>query len=52
LVEEVQKYEMVKFNSIFFTDKSPVDKENSIFEKKYIQNQMFMDSIKFYLRFN
>jgi hypothetical protein len=22
------------------------------FEKKYIQNQMFIDSIKFYLRFN
>jgi len=51
LVEEVQKYKMVKFDSIFFTDESLVDKKNLIFEK-YIQNQMFMDSIKFYLRFN
>jgi hypothetical protein len=28
------------------TDESPVDKENSIWGRK-IQNQMFMDSIKF-----
>jgi len=26
LVEKVQKYKMLKFNSKFFTDKSPVDK--------------------------
>jgi len=26
LVEKVQKCKMLKFNSIFFTDKSPVDK--------------------------
>ena len=30
---------------------SPVDKENSIWGRK-VQNQMFMDSIKSYLRFN
>jgi RecB family exonuclease len=29
LVEEVQKYKMLKFDSIFLTDESPVDKENS-----------------------
>jgi len=37
----------LKFDSISLTNESPVDKENLIF-KKYIQNQMFMDSIKFY----
>ena len=41
----------MKFNSIFLTGESPVDKENSIWGRK-VQNQMFMDSIKFYLRFN
>jgi len=30
LVEEVQKCERLKFNSIFFTGESPVDKENLI----------------------
>jgi hypothetical protein len=30
LVEEVQKCKKVKFDSIFFTDESLVDKENSI----------------------
>ena len=33
-----------------FDSKNPVDKENSIWWRK-IQNQMFMDSIKFYPRF-
>jgi hypothetical protein len=51
LVEEVQKCKMLKFDSLSLTDESPIDKENSIL-KTYIQNQMFMDSIKFYLRFN
>jgi len=41
----------LKFDSLLLTDESPVDKENSIL-KKYIQNQMFRDSMKFYLRFN
>jgi hypothetical protein len=41
----------LKFDSIFLTGESPVDKENSIWGRK-IQNQMFMDSIKSYLRFN
>jgi len=50
LVEEVKKYKRLKFDIIFLTGESPVDKKNSIWEKK-IQNQMFMDSIKFYLRF-
>jgi hypothetical protein len=51
LVEEVKKYKRLKFDSLLLTDESLVDKENSIL-KKYIQNQMFRDSIKFYLRFN
>jgi len=29
LVEEVQKYKMLKFDNRFLTDESPVDKENS-----------------------
>ena len=41
----------LKLASISLTNESPVDKENLIF-KKYIQNQMFMDSIKFYWGFN
>ena len=41
----------LKFDIIFFTDKSPIDKENSSWERK-VQNKMFMDSIKFYPRFN
>jgi len=42
--------QILKFDSISLTDESPVNKENSIW--KNIQNQMFMESIKFYLRFN
>jgi len=41
----------LKFYSIFLTDESLVDKENLIWRRK-VQNQMFMDSIKFYWRFN
>jgi hypothetical protein len=41
----------LKFDGIFFTGESPVDKENSIWGRK-VQNQIFMDSIKSYLRFN
>jgi len=33
------------------TGESPINKENSIWETK-VQNQMFMDLIKFYLKFN
>jgi len=51
LVEEVKKTQKLKFDSILLTDKSPVDKENSIWERK-VQNQIFMDSIKLYWRFN
>ena len=46
LVEEIQKYKRLKFDS-----ESPVDEKNLILERK-VQNQMFMDSIKFYPRFN
>ena len=46
LVEEIQKCKRLKFDS-----ESPVDEENSIWGRK-VQNQMFMDSIKFYPRFN
>jgi hypothetical protein len=45
------KIQKLKFDSILFTDESPVDKENSIWGRK-VQNQMFMDLIKFYWRFN
>jgi hypothetical protein len=41
----------LKFDSISLTGKGIVDKEKSIWRRK-LQNQMFMDSIKFYLRFN
>jgi hypothetical protein len=51
LVEEVKKIQILKFDSISLTNESLVDKENSIL-KKYIQNQIFMDSIKFYRGFN
>jgi hypothetical protein len=51
LIEELQKYNDWKFDSILLTDESPVDGENLIWERK-CQNQMFMDSIKFYWRFN
>ena len=45
-VEEIQKCKRLKFDS-----ESPVDNEDSIGGRK-VQNQMFMDSIKFYPRFN
>jgi len=51
LVEEIQKCKRLKFDSIFLTNESPVDKKNLIWERK-VQNQMFMDPIKYYLRFN
>jgi hypothetical protein len=41
----------LKFDSIFFTDESLVDKENSIWGRK-VQNQIFIDPIKFYQGFN
>ena len=46
LVEEIQKCKRLKFDS-----ENLADKENSIWGRKF-QNQMFMDSIKFYPRFN
>jgi hypothetical protein len=42
---------ILKFDNISLMNESCVDKENSIL-KIYIQNQMFMDSIKFYRGFN
>ena len=45
------KIQRLKFNSISLTGESPVDEENLIWGRK-VQNQMFMDSIKFYWRFN
>jgi len=41
----------LKFDSLSLVNESPVDKENPI-SKKYVQNKMFMDSIKLYPRFN
>jgi hypothetical protein len=46
LIEEIQKCKRLKFDS-----ESPVNKKNSIWRRK-IQSQMFIDSIKCYLRFN
>jgi len=46
LVEEIQKCKRLKFDI-----ESPVDEKNSILERK-VQNHMFMNSIKFYPRFN
>jgi hypothetical protein len=40
------KIQELKFDSIFLTNESPVDKENSIWGRK-AQNQMFMNLIKF-----
>jgi len=51
LVEKVQKYKRLKFDSISLTGDGTVDKENLIWRRN-VRNQMFMDSIKFYLRFN
>jgi ABC-type Fe3+ transport system substrate-binding protein len=34
LVENVQKCKILKFDSIFLTDESPVDKQNSSWERK------------------
>jgi hypothetical protein len=48
---EGSKIQELKFDSISLIDESLVDKENSIL-RKHIQNQMFTNSIKFYLRFN
>jgi hypothetical protein len=48
---ESSKIQELKFDSIFLTHDSRVDKENSMWGRK-VQNQMFMDSIKFYLRYN
>jgi len=45
------KIQELKFDITFFTDESPVDKKKSIWGRK-VQNQIFIDSIKFYLRFN
>jgi hypothetical protein len=45
------KIQELKFDNTFFTDESPVDKKNSIWGRK-VQNQIFIDSNKFYLRFN
>jgi hypothetical protein len=42
--------QILKFDNISLMNESCVDKENSIL-KIYIQNQMFMDSIKFYRGF-
>jgi len=41
------KIQSLKFDNIFFTYESSVNKKNSIWERK-VQNHMFMDSIKFY----
>ena len=39
LVEEVQKYKDFNFDSIFLTDESSVDKENSTFVLAIKQNE-------------
>ena len=39
LVEEIQKYKDFKFNNIFLTDESSVDKKNSTFVLAIKQNK-------------
>jgi hypothetical protein len=41
LVEEVQKYKRLKFDNLSLTDESPIDKENSIFEKIYLKSDVY-----------
>jgi len=41
LVEKVQKCKRLKFDSIFLTDESPVDKENSSWGKKSLQSDVY-----------
>jgi hypothetical protein len=41
LVEKVQKCKKLKFDSIFLTDESPVDKENSSWGKKSLQSDVY-----------
>ena len=41
LVEEVQKYKRLKFNSVLLTDVSSVDKENSILKKLYSKSDVY-----------
>jgi hypothetical protein len=41
----------LKFDGIVLTDEGPIDKENSIWERK-VHNHMYKDSIKFYWMFN
>jgi hypothetical protein len=45
------KIQELKFDRICLTGETPIDKENLIWGRK-VQNQIFMDSIKFYLMFN
>jgi hypothetical protein len=41
LVEKVQKCKRLKFDSIFLTDESHVDKENSNWGKKSLQSDVY-----------
>ena len=41
LVEKVQKCKRLKFDSIFLTDESLVDKENSSWGKKSLQSDVY-----------
>jgi hypothetical protein len=41
LVEGIQKFKRLKFDSLSLTDESPVDKENSIFEKIYSKSDVY-----------
>jgi hypothetical protein len=52
LVEDVQKCKRLKFWQFIVNWWESCWQRKFNFEKNNIQNQMFMDSIKFYLRFN
>jgi hypothetical protein len=41
LVEDVQKYKRLKFNSISSADESSVDKENSILKNIYSKSDVY-----------
>jgi hypothetical protein len=49
LVKEVQKCKRLKFDSVSFTDESPVDKDNSIFEKNIFKIRCLWTQLDFIL---
>jgi hypothetical protein len=42
LIEEVQKYKRLKFDNMFLTDESPVDKKNSSWGRKSLKSDIYV----------